>query len=160
MSQKSRRFIAAREASFHPNAQDHSISERKAVAPLVPMLEEATGDANKGFNFSAVIAQVKDKVSEQVKAHGESYLDRSKDRMNDMTSQMVTWSKKHPVRMVTVAAAFIAVSGILYKVMHGKADKVAAIVTIAKKAKTRIKGKVTALAKGKDKRKTRVSAAI
>jgi hypothetical protein len=149
MSQRSRRFQSAKEAATHPDAVHHAASTGTAEMPvLVPSLSDPIAEAGKDFNFSGVIAKLRNEVDKQVKSHGS--LERSKERIHELTSQMVTWGKRHPIRTAVAAATLVAVSGFLFRLMHGKAAKVAAVIAVAKGAKAGVKrmvrGRKTALA--------------
>ena len=86
-----------------------------------------------GDSLSESVSNLRDKVSEQVAVHGAEYLESARDRISEVTRDVVTWGKKHPVKTVAAAAALIAVSGFLYATLQGKAGQV------AKKTKAKFK---------------------
>lgn len=78
-----------------------------------------------GDSLSESVSNLKSKVTEQVAIHGQEYLESARERITEVTSQVVEWGKKHPVKTVAAAAALIAVSGFLYATLNGKAGQVA-----------------------------------
>ena len=150
MSQRSRRFLAAHEAATHPSLKDHQFSATAlAAAPLAPTLAKAVDDTNKGYRFNAKAAATKPAQDEreQVAEATPGYLERSRERITGLTTQLVGWGRQHPVRAAVAAAALIAASGLLYRAINGKAGKVAAVATAARAVKTRVKRQVKALVK-------------
>lgn len=76
-------------------------------------------------SLSESVSNLKTKVADQVAIHGEEYLESAHERITEITSKVVAWGKKHPVKTVAAAAALIAVSGFLYATLNGKAGQVA-----------------------------------
>lgn len=154
MSQRSRRFLASKEGDTLPAAADHSGSRSENHKPkLVPSLQTAIKAQGDKFSLSTAMDKLKDTVSEQVDVHGAGFLDRTAKQITDMASNVVSWAKQHPMRVASAAAALIAVSGVLFNLVHGKAKKVAKGVHAAKQVKagikTRVKNKVKALTRSR-----------
>lgn len=144
MSQRSRRFLASKEGAALPTALDHSASHQENHKPrLVPSLQTAIDDqGEEKFNLSTAMDQLKDTVCEQVDSHGAGFLDRTGKQITDLAANVVSWAKQHPMRVAGAAAALIAVSGVLYNLVHGKARKVAGVVRAAKQVKAGVKARV------------------
>lgn len=150
MSQRSRRFLASKEGATLPAAVDRSGSHSENhKSKLVPSLQSAVEAQGKKSSLSTTMDRLKDTVSEQVDAHGTGFLDHAGKQITDMASTVVSWAKQHPMRVASAAAALIAVSGVLYNLIHGKAKKVAGAVRAAKQVKARVKNKVKALTRSR-----------
>lgn len=155
MSQRSRRFLASKESATLPAAVDHSGSSNANHKPkLVPSLQNALEAQGEKFSVTTAMDKLKDSVSEQVDSHGTGFLDHAGKQFTDMASKVVGWAKEHPMRIAGAAAALIAVSGVLYKLVHGKANKrVAGVVGAAKQvksgAKSRVKNKLKSMTRSR-----------
>ena len=156
MSQRSRRFLASKEGTTLPTPLDHPLTATKFdPSSLVATMRTALSDHDQGFSLSGAMEKVKDEVSQQVKTHGERYLDSTKQHVTEMTAKVVSWGKEHPMRVAGAVAALIAVSGFLLNLVHGKADKVARIVKVARKAKAGVKARVRSTVKALTSGKSR-----
>jgi hypothetical protein len=143
MSQRSRRFLAAQENAMLAGMHDRAAAPAgPARAPLVPTLKSAIGEHDQVFSLSAAFGRLKDTVADALEAHGEAHLDRSRERIDELTARVVAWGKRHPLRMVGAAAALIAVSGFLLNLVQAKADQVRRAVKTGRSAKARLKAKV------------------
>ena len=70
-----------------------------------------------GTTLAHSVDSMKERVSEQVAAHGERYLNEAGKRISEATEKMVKWGKKNPIKTAAAAAALIAVSTFLYSTM-------------------------------------------
>ncbi len=129
MSQRSRRFLAARERAAvgqsggQPSLLDPVASGRGKKQPLAPTLSSVIGDHDQHFSMSDALAKLKETVSEQVESHGKGYLESAREQLTATTSQLVTWGREHPLRVAGAAAALIAAAGFLRQLIGRKSQK-------------------------------------
>jgi hypothetical protein len=136
MSQRSRRFLAAKERAVLPTALDHPTAQAEGdLATLVPAMS-ALGDHGQDRPVARTAAPPAERP--------RSPLERSGKRVRELAAQVAGWGRQHPLRVVGAAAALVAASGFLYGLMHGKADKAKRLVGAAKQAKARVKARVKA----------------
>lgn len=70
-----------------------------------------------GTTLAHSVESMKERVSEQVAAHGERYLNDAGKRISEATAMLVKWGKKNPIKTAAAATALIAVSTFLYSTM-------------------------------------------
>ncbi|MBA3697393.1 MAG: hypothetical protein H0W78_00805 [Planctomycetes bacterium] len=97
-----------------------SRANKSASSMVLQLVGDMVGDS-----LSESVSNLKSKVADQVAIHGEEYLESAHESITDITSKVVAWGKKHPVKTVAAAAALIAVSSFLYATLNGKAGQVA-----------------------------------
>lgn len=143
MSQKSRRFHSSRESARLAASPDRVPgSDGQHIAALVPALSKAMDKDEQKFSITNALAQVRAKVAERVGLDGGGYLQQAQKQIAGITDKVVTWGKQHPARMVIAATALVAVTGLLVKVVHGKAEKIPRVIKLAKRGKAAIKNRV------------------
>lgn len=152
MSQRSRRFLASREGAKLPSLLDHPAHPAATdLATMVPTMRSAIAG---GFDAHAALATPRQGKAE---TPADGHLDQTRQHVGEVAAKVVEWAKQHPVRMAGAAAALVAVSGFLLRLVHGKAAKVAGIAKAARSAKAgvkaRVKRAVKAMAAGKPRAK-------
>lgn len=87
-------------------------SSQSGGRTLLSAVNEAVGNS-----LSDSVDSMKDRVTEQIAAHGEQYLNDAGKRISEVTAKVVKWGKKNPIKSAAAAAALIAVSTFLYSTM-------------------------------------------
>jgi hypothetical protein len=136
MSQRSRRFLASKEASVLHTAFDHR-ADPQPVATLRTMSEKGPYSGTAGVDEAD-----SQEVERQVDTHGIGVLDTARQQIFALAGKLVQWGREHPVRMAGAAAVFIAASGLLVQSMRKRARRIAAARQAVKQVKTRIKSRV------------------
>lgn len=132
MSQRSQRFLAAKEASFLHTALDH-----RADPPPVPTLRTLVEqDASAGSADGAVTRRESPRPPTDGSAAG--VLDAAASRINDLTGKLMQWGRRHPLRLAGAAAALVVVSGLVVGAMRKRAQRVAAAHQTVKQVKTHL----------------------
>jgi len=79
----------------------------------------AGGDAGSGLSalinsgLTSSFDAIRERISSSIGSNGEEYLHEAVDRITDATTQVTTWCKKNPIKMVIGIAALTAVSAFL-----------------------------------------------
>jgi hypothetical protein len=68
---------------------------------------------------------IREKISSSIGSNGEEYLHEAVDKITESTTQVVSWCKKNPIKMVVGIAALTAVSAFLVHIVgtHGASAK-------------------------------------
>jgi hypothetical protein len=138
MSQRSRRFMASREASRLPEALDRHADDPTTVVPSMRTMSEGKSGAASDAGDDETHAE----AARQVEAHGPGFLETARQQINSLTGKLVEWGKEHPARMAGAAAALIAVSGLLVGVMKRRSRRIAKVGQAARQVKARLKSGV------------------
>jgi hypothetical protein len=128
-SKSSRPTMSRRRGRPRKNSANTSAKNSESISSKVLHLIGGV----MGDNLSSSVTQIKDQVTDQVAVHGVEYLEGARERIAEATDKVVSWGKKHPVKMVAAAAALIAVSGFLYATLNEKSAQA------AKNAKAKLK---------------------
>jgi hypothetical protein len=100
-------------------------SAAKAGSGITGLLKDGLSSS-----FEALRGKIGDTLSDK----GEGYLETSITKLNKTTSQLVKWSKKHPVKLACGIAAVMAVSTFLVHTMKAGPPAVTTKLKKLKKA--------------------------
>ena len=144
MSNRSRRFLAAQEATVLADPLDHHAEAAdRPHLPLVPSLANGMSGATDAQRSSRSqrTGRERERSAETADQGGGSLAQVGK-LITTSAAKIVTWSKQHPLPMIGAAAALLAVSGLVYKLRARRTAHRARVAGAITKVKARVGAKV------------------
>src|ERR1043165_2440420 len=145
MSNRSRRFLAAQEATVLADPLDHHTNEAAdhPHLPLVPSLANGMPGATDNQRSSRSPRGERERSADTDTAEQSARSLTQVGRfISDSAAKIATWSRQHPLPMIGAAAAILAVSGLVYKLRAKRTARLARVAGAVTRAKSKVKSKV------------------